>query len=74
MRKMILKQMRIRMDNCSYEISKYILIEYIYICNAVANKRVMHLMKHGRTERIKKKNWKRYCSERRLFIKRRIKK
>ena len=62
------------MDNSFYELYKYILIEYIYIYNAVANKRVIHLMKHGRTERIRKKNWKRYCSERRLFIKRRIKK
>lgn len=61
------------MDNCyDYELYKCILIEYIY--NAVANKRVIHLMKHGRTERIRNKNWKRYCYERRLFIKRRIKK
>ena len=64
------------MDSCSYEISKYILIKYIYIYiyNAVANKRVIHLMKHGRTERIRKKNRNRYYSEWRLFIERRIKK
>ena len=66
------------MDSCSYEISKYILNEYFYIyCiyhKNFATKRLIHLMKHGRTERIRKKNWKRYCSERRLFIKRRIKK
>ena len=64
------------MDSCSYEISKYILIKYIYIYiyNAVANKRVIHLMKHGRTERIRKKNRNRFYSEWRLFIERRIKK
>lgn len=63
------------MDNCSdYELYKYILIEYIYIYNAVANKRVMHLMKHGRTERIRKKNRNRFYSEWKLFVKRRIKK
>lgn len=62
------------MDNSFYELYKYVLIEYIYIYNAVANKRVMHLMKHGRTERIRKKNRKRFYSEWRLFVKRRIKK
>lgn len=62
------------MDNSFYELYKYILIEYIYIYNAVANKRVMHLMKHGRTERIRKKNRNRYYSEWKLFVKRRIKK
>ena len=72
----------IKMDNCSdYETTlmhskayKYILIEYIYIYNAIANKRVMHLMKHGRTERIRKKNRNRFYSEWKLFVKRRIKK
>lgn len=62
------------MDNSFYELYKYILIEYIYIYNAVANKRVMHLMKHGRTERIRKKNRSRFYSEWKLFVKRRIKK
>ena len=64
------------MDNGFYELYKYILLKYIciYICNAVANKRVMHLMKHGKTERIRKKNRNRFYSEWRLFIKRRIKK
>lgn len=62
------------MDNSFYELYKYILIEYIYIYNAVANKRVMHLMKHGRTERIRKKNRNRFYSEWKLFVKRRIKK
>lgn len=62
------------MDNSFYELYKYILIEYIYIYNAVANKRVMHLMKHGRTERIRKKNRNRFYSELKLFVKRRIKK
>lgn len=62
------------MDNGFYELYKYILIEYIYIYNAVANKRVMHLMKHGRTERIRKKNRNRFYSEWKLFVKRRIKK
>lgn len=62
------------MDNSFYELYKYILIEYIYIYNAVANKRVMHLMKHGRTERIRKKNRNRLYSEWKLFVKRRIKK
>ena len=62
------------MDNGFYELYKYILIEYIYICNAVANKRVLHLMKHGRTERIRKKNRNRFYSEWKLFVKRRIKK
>lgn len=66
------------MDSCSYEISKYILNKYLYIYyiyhNDFASKRVIHLMKHGKTERIRNKNWKRYYSERRLFIKRRIKK
>ena len=60
------------MDNSFYELYKYILIEYIYY--AVSNNRVKHLMNHGRTERIRKKNWKRYYSEWRLFVKRRIKK
>lgn len=62
------------MYNSFYELYKYILIEYIYIYNAVANKRVMHLMKHGRTERIRKKNLNRFYSEWKLFVKRRIKK
>ena len=62
------------MDNGFYELYKYILIEYIYIYNTVANKRVMHLMKHGRTERIRKKNRNRFYSEWKLFVKRRIKK
>ena len=64
------------MVNGFYELYKYILIEYIYIYiyNAVANKRVIHLMKHGRTERIRKKNRNRFYSEWRLFIERRIKK
>lgn len=62
------------MDNGFYELYKYILIEYIYICNSVANKRVMHLMKHGKTERIRKKNRNRFYSEWKLFVKRRIKK
>lgn len=69
------------MDNNFYELYKYILIEYIYILiehiyiyNAVANKRVMHLMKHGRTERIRKKNRNRFYSEWKLFVKKRIKK
>lgn len=62
------------MDNSFYELYKYILMEYIYIYNAVANKRVMHLMKHGRTERIRKKNRNRFYSEWKLFVKRRIKK
>lgn len=62
------------MDNGFYELYKYILIEYIYAYNAVANKRVMHLMNHGKTERIRKKNWNRYYSEWKLFVKRRIKK
>lgn len=62
------------MDNSFYELYKYILIEYIYICNAVDNKRVIHLMKYGRTERIRKKNRNRYYYEWRLFVKRRIKK
>ena len=64
------------MVNGFYELYKYILIKYIYIYiyNAVANKRVIHLMKHGRTERIRKKNRNRFYSEWRLFIKRRIKK
>ena len=47
------------MNNGFYELYKYILIEYIYAYNAVSNKRVMHLMNHGRTERIRKKNWNR---------------
>lgn len=64
------------MVNGFYELYKYTLIEYIYIYiyNAVANKRVIHLMKHGRTERIRKKNRNRFYSEWRLFIERRIKK
>ena len=64
------------MVNGFYELYKYILIKYIYIYiyNAVANKRVIHLMKHGRTERIRKKNRNRFYSEWRLFIQRRIKK
>lgn len=62
------------MDNSFYELYKYILIEYIYIYNAVANKRVMYLMKHGKTERIRKKNRNRFYSEWKLFVKRRIKK
>lgn len=62
------------MDNGFYELYKYILIEYIYIYNAIANNHVKHLMKHGRTERIRKKNRNRYYSELRLFVKRRIKK
>ena len=64
------------MVNGFYELYKYILIKYIYIYiyNAVANKRVIHLMKHGRTERIRKKNRNRFYSEWRLFIERRIKK
>ena len=64
----------IKMDNGFYELYKYILIEYIYIYNTVANNRVMHLMKHGRTERIRKKNRNRFYSEWKLFVKRRIKK
>lgn len=62
------------MDNGFYELYKYFLIEYIYIYNAVANKRVMHFMKHGRTERIRKKNRNRFYYEWKLFVKRRIKK
>lgn len=62
------------MDNGFYELYKYILIEYIYIYNAVANNRVMHLMKHGGTERIRKKNRNRFYYEWKLFVKRRIKK
>lgn len=71
------------MDNCSdYETTlmyakayKYLLEGFLYVyVKAVANKRVKHLMKHGRTERIRKKNRSRYYSECRLFIKRRIKK
>lgn len=66
------------MDSCSYEISKYILKEYLYIyCiyhKDFASKRVIHLMKHGKTKRIRKKNLNRYCSEWKLFVKRRIKK
>lgn len=71
------------MDNCSdYEttlmhakVYKYLLEGSLYVYdNAVANKRVKHLMKHGRTERIRKKNWNRYYYEWRLFVKRRIKK
>lgn len=61
------------MDNGFYELYKYVLIEYIYIYNAVANKRVMHLMKHGRTGRIRKKNRNRFYYEWKLFVKRRIK-
>lgn len=60
------------MDNGFYELYKYILIEYIYY--AVSNNRVMHLMKHGRTERIRKKNRNRFYSKWKLFVKRRIKK
>ena len=74
MRKTVLKLRRIRMDNGFYELYKYILIEYIYIYNAVANKHVMHLMKHGRTKRIRKKNRNRFYYEWKLFVKRRIKK
>ena len=63
------------MDNGSYEISKYILNEYFYIYHKnFASKRVIHLMKHGRTERIRKKNRNRFYSEWKLFVKRRIKK
>lgn len=71
------------MNNCSdYEIRlmyakayKYILEGWLYVYDkAIASKRVIHLMKHGRTERIRKKNWNRYYSEWRLFVKRRIKK
>ena len=60
------------MDNSFYELYKYILIEYIYY--AVSNNRVMHLMKHGRKERIRKKNRNRFYSKWKLFVKRRIKK
>lgn len=71
------------MDNCSdYETTlmyakayKYLLEGFLYVYEkAVASKRVKHLMSHGRTERIRKKNWNRYYSEWRLFVKRRIKK
>ena len=67
------------MDNGFYELYKYILLKYIllkyiYIYNDVANKRVIHLMKHGKTERIRKKNRNRFYSEWKLFVKRRIKK
>lgn len=62
------------MDNGFYELYKYILIEYIYVYKAVASKRVKHLMKHGRTERIRKKNRNRFYYEWKLFVKRRIKK
>lgn len=70
------------MDNCSdYETTlmyakayKYLLEGFLYVyVKAVANKRVKHLMKHGRTERIRKKNRSRYYSECGLFVKRRIK-
>ena len=73
----------IKMDNCSdYETTlmyakayKYLLEGFLYIYdNAVANKRVKHLMKHGRTERIRKKNRNRFYYEWKLFVKRRIKK
>lgn len=73
----------IKMDNCSdyetkldiLELYNYYLAGCLYIYDKiVANKRVKHLMKHGRTERIRKKNQKRYYSERRLFVKRGMKK
>lgn len=73
----------IKMDNCSYyetkldilELYNYYLAGCLYIYDKiVANKRVKHLMKHGRTERIRKKNQNRYYSERRLFVKRSFRK
>ena len=71
------------MDNCSdYEatlmhvkVYKYLLEGFLYVYDkAVASKRVIHLMKHGRTERIRKKNRNRFYYEWKLFVKRRIKK
>lgn len=71
------------MDNCSdYETRlicakacKYLLEGYLYFYDDfVASKRVIHLMNHGRTERIRKKNWNRYYSEWRLFVKRSFRK
>ena len=71
------------MDSCSdyetkltyAEVYNYILTGCMYVYDkTVANKRVMHLMKHGRTERIRKKNWNRYYSEWKLFINGRIRK
>lgn len=71
------------MDNCSdyetklmySEVYNYYLAGCLYVYDkTVANRRVMHLMKHGRTERIRKKNWNRYYSEWRLFLKRGTKK
>lgn len=71
------------MDNCfdyetkltHEEVYKCIMSECLYIYyKSIASKRVMHLMKYGRTERIRKKNQNRYYYEMRLFLKRRIKK
>lgn len=57
------------------KVYKYLLEGFLYVYDkAVASKRVKHLMKHGRTERIRKKNRNRFSSEWKLFAKRRIKK
>lgn len=57
------------------KVYKYLLEGFLYAYDkAVASKRVKHLMNHGRTERIRKKNRNRFYYEWKLFVKRRIKK
>lgn len=67
------------MDSCSdYETRlmhakacKYLLEGYLYVYDKeLASRRVKHLMNHSKKARIRKKNWNRYYSEWRLFVKR----
>ncbi len=72
------------MDNCSdyetkldiLELYNYYLAGCLYIYDKIiANKRVKHLMKHEQDRKeSERKNKKRYYSERRLFVKRGMKK